>query len=77
MAKIIVTVAGQVRGTNAQTSFGFTADEGTLTNTWGLERRLQSWAPVAGRRPLDTEWFGSLLASPAADSLEVAGRHEG
>jgi len=49
---------------------------GTLTNTWGLERRLQSWTPVAGRRPLDTEWFGPLLGAPAGSSLEVAGRHE-
>ena len=50
---------------------------GTLTNSWGLRRRLQSWAPVAGRRPLDTDWFAPLLGAPAASSLEVAGRHEG
>ncbi len=50
---------------------------GTLTNSWGLARRLQSWTPVAGRRPLDTDWFAPLLAAAAASSLEVAGRHEG
>jgi hypothetical protein len=32
---------------------------------------------VAGRRPLDVDWFAPLLAESAADNLEVAGRHEG
>jgi NADH-quinone oxidoreductase subunit G len=50
---------------------------GTLTNTWGLRRALQSWRPVAGRRPLDTEWFGPLLTAAAGSALEVAGPHEG
>jgi NADH-quinone oxidoreductase subunit G len=50
---------------------------GTLTNTWGLRRQLASWTPVAGRRPLDTEWFAPLLAAPAASALEAGGRHEG
>jgi len=50
---------------------------GTVTNTWGRRRSLESWRPVAGRRPLDTDWFAPLLAETAADNLEVAGRHEG
>ncbi|MBM4118641.1 2Fe-2S iron-sulfur cluster binding domain-containing protein [bacterium] len=50
---------------------------GTVTNTWGRSRSLRSWHPVAGRRPLDSDWFAPLLAQTATDKLEVAGRHEG
>ncbi len=60
MDKIIVTVAGQVRGTNAQTGFGFTADEGTITNTWGLQpgTALLSWVQAG----LDTRVILPLAA---------------
>ena len=67
MDQIIVTVAGQVRGTNAQTGFGFTADEGTLTNMWGLQpgTALLSWVQAG----LDTR----VILPLAALTLEIGG----
>jgi predicted molibdopterin-dependent oxidoreductase YjgC len=41
---------------------------GTITNTCGLPRRLESRRQTAGRRAMDTDWFGPLLASVPASA---------
>lgn len=39
--------------------------KGTVINTFGLERTLDTWAPVAGVRPLDLDWLADLkMARP-------------
>ncbi len=50
---------------------------GHVINSFGLERTLTSWAPVAGERAGDTDWFEPLLSVEPSPSLEVAGSHEG
>ncbi len=41
---------------------------GTITNSCGLPRRLNSRPLVTGRRAMDTDWFGPLLASVPASA---------
>ncbi len=48
---------------------------GSFSNTCGLQRRLDSRGRVAGRREMDTDWFGPLL-KPEPASVEASG-HEG
>lgn len=47
--KIIVTVQGQVRGVNSQEAFGFVADSGSITTSWGLQpgTAIVSWVKEA------------------------------
>lgn len=33
---------------------------GTIHNTFGLARRMRSWEPVAGVRPMDLDWLAAI-----------------